>query len=96
MRIRIALERWKLHSSFSADSRPISAQGLAVAVQWGLGLGAEKTLENNMELGLVYQYQSLYDGEISNSLFGNGLCNNSEYTLSLLHCALGFLYYSVL
>jgi len=62
------LDEWKLQTGFSADSSPLSAanrgQALPLDEQWRFGLGAEKTLDNGMKLGIAYQYQSLGDGEI--------------------------------
>ena len=63
------LDSWKLHSGFSVDSSPLSAENRGHALpldeQWRLGFGAEKTLNNGMILGIAYQYQSLGDGEIT-------------------------------
>ncbi|GLS91171.1 long-chain fatty acid transporter [Psychromonas marina] len=76
------LNSWRLHSGFSADSSPLSAENrghaLPLDAQWRLGLGAEKKLENEMTLGLAYQYQSLGDGEITDMGLLNGKYNNNR------------------
>lgn len=79
------LDSWTLHSGFSADSSPLSAENrghaLPLDAQWRLGLGAEKKLENNMIFGIAYQYQSLGDGEITGSgpIDSDGLLNGKYH-----------------
>jgi len=84
------LDSWKLHSGFSVDSSPLTAENRGHALpldeQWRLGFGAEKKLKNGMLLGLAYQYQSLGDAEITGSGMANG-----EYEDNRVHFITGSL-----
>lgn len=84
------LDSWRLHSGFSADSSPLSAENrghaLPLDAQWRLGLGAEKELDNGMTFGLAYQYQSLGDGEITGTgPLDNDRLLNGKYHNNRIH-----------
>lgn len=69
------LNDWTIQTGVSVDSSPVSAENrdplLPLAQQWRVGVGGSKTLSNGMILGIAYQYQSLGDAEIDNTISGH-------------------------
>ncbi|HEY5715636.1 MAG TPA: hypothetical protein VIS54_04425 [Psychromonas sp.] len=68
------LKNWTLASAFSIDtaladienSNPLSA----IEAQWNLGFSGTRKINNQLSVGLAYQYQSLSELEINGALGG--------------------------